>query len=118
MIHWVSVRLRRKVHIVASERTAGRLGVGRLVATELVQPPIRLSDHPPHTKSGASTSVTVLSSLINTWIDGPAVSSNGSPTVAPTTAATWGPFPFPPYPPISMNFVALSEEPPPLFTSV
>ena len=38
-------------------------------------------------KSGARTSVIVLSSLIRTWSDGPAVSLNGSPTVSPTTAA-------------------------------
>jgi len=37
--------------------------------------------------NGASTSVTVASSLINTCRDGPAVSLNGSPTVSPTTAA-------------------------------
>jgi hypothetical protein len=36
---------------------------------------------------GASTSVTVASSLINTCSEGPAVSLNGSPTVSPTTAA-------------------------------
>ena len=39
------------------------------------------------TKSGASTSVIVASSLISTCRLGPAVSLNGSPTVSPTTAA-------------------------------
>ena len=39
--------------------------------------------------SGASTSVIVLSSLISTCSDGPAVSLKGSPTVSPTTAAAW-----------------------------
>ena len=42
------------------------------------------------TKSGASTSVIVASSLISTCSDGPAVSLNGSPTVSPTTAALCG----------------------------
>jgi hypothetical protein len=39
-------------------------------------------------KSGASTSVIVLSSLMTMCSDGPAVSLNGSPTVSPTTAAS------------------------------
>src|SRR3989338_2812793 len=39
--------------------------------------------------SGAKTSVIVASSFTKTWIEGPAVSLNGSPTVSPTTAALW-----------------------------
>jgi hypothetical protein len=43
---------------------------------------------PPYPmKSGASTSVIVLSSFTSTCSDGPAVSLNGSPTVSPTTDA-------------------------------
>ncbi len=41
------------------------------------------------TKSGASTSVIVESSLMRTCSEGPAVSLKGSPTVSPTTAALW-----------------------------
>ena len=37
--------------------------------------------------NGTATSVIVLSSLISTCSDGPAVSLNGSPTVSPTTPA-------------------------------
>src|SRR2546425_11228298 len=48
----------------------------------------------------------------------PAVSLNGSPTVSPTTAALWGAPPLPPYWPVSMNFLALSQAPPPLFSMV
>ena len=40
-------------------------------------------------KIGANTSVIVLSSLITMCSDGPAVSLNGSPTVSPTTPASW-----------------------------
>ena len=72
--------------------------------------------------SGASTSVIVAKSLINTWSDGPAVSLNGSPTVSPTTAALWASDPLPrtlPFSslrlPASMYFFALSQAPPPLF---
>src|SRR6266404_1701739 len=68
--------------------------------------------------SGAITSVIVLSSLISTCRLGPAVSLNGSPTVSPTMAALWASEPFPPYSPVSMNFLALSHAPPPLFRSV
>src|SRR5438445_711573 len=71
-----------------------------------------------HTNRGASTSVTVLSSLISTCSDGPAVSLNGSPTVSPTTPALCASDPFPPYAPVSMYFLALSHAPPPLFMSV
>jgi len=39
---------------------------------------------------GANTNVKVLSNLMSTWSDGPAVSLNGSPTVSPTTEALWG----------------------------
>src|SRR6266566_615204 len=77
-----------------------------------------MADGAAHTKSGASTSVTVLKSLISTCNDGPAVSLNGSPTVSPTTAALWVGLPFPPYSPVSMNFLALSQAPPPLLSSV
>src|SRR5712691_10469352 len=77
-----------------------------------------MADGAVHTNSGASTSVTVLSSLISTCSDGPAVSLNGSPTVSPTTAALWGADPLPPYSPVSMNFLALSHAPPPLLSSV
>src|SRR5439155_24634272 len=43
-----------------------------------------------NTYKGASTRVIVLSSLISTWSDGPAVSLKGSPTVSPTTLALCG----------------------------
>src|SRR5205823_6926888 len=46
--------------------------------------------------NGAITSVIVLSSLISTWMLGPAVSLNGSPTVSPITAALWAGDPLPP----------------------
>src|SRR2546429_4438097 len=55
---------------------------------------------------------------MSTCSDGPAVSLNGSPTVSPTTAALWVGLPFPPYSPVSMNFLALSQAPPPLLSSV
>lgn len=41
----------------------------------------------PHRNTGAMTSVIVASILIRTWIEGPAVSLNGSPTVSPVIAA-------------------------------
>src|SRR5438445_429739 len=77
-----------------------------------------MADGAVHTNRGAKTSVTVLSSLISTCSDGPAVSLNGSPTVSPTTAALWVGEPLPPYSPVSMNFLALSHAPPPLFSIV
>src|SRR2546422_8585099 len=55
---------------------------------------------------------------MSTCSDGPAVSLNGSPTVSPTTAALCVGLPFPPYSPVSMNFLALSQAPPPLLSSV
>src|SRR5919107_1371065 len=64
--------------------------------------------------NGASTSVIVLSSFTSTCSDGPAVSLNGSPTVSPTTAALWASDRLPPYAPVSMYFLALSQAPPPL----
>src|SRR5512142_1406247 len=76
----------------------------------------------PYTNSGASTSVTVASSLTSTCSDGPTVSLNGSPTVSPTTAAACAAEPLPiTLPassiscPSSMYFFALSHAPPPLF---
>src|SRR2546422_6568396 len=77
-----------------------------------------MADGAVHTNSGASTSVTVLNSLMSTCSDGPAVSLNGSPTVSPTTAALCVGLPFPPYSPVSMNFLALSQAPPPLLSRV
>src|SRR5690606_32588061 len=50
---------------------------------------------------GASTRATMLISLIRMFMDGPAVSLNGSPTVSPTT-------------PPSMYFLALPQAPPEL----
>ena len=43
------------------------------------------------------------------------MSLNGSPTVSPTTAALCVSEPLPPYMPVSMYFLALSQAPPPLF---
>src|SRR2546422_298519 len=71
-----------------------------------------------HKNSGAITSVIVLSSLMSTCNDGPAVSLNGSPTVSPTTAALCASERLPPNWPVSMDFLALSQAPPPLFISV
>src|SRR3989454_9469199 len=71
-----------------------------------------------HKNSGAITSVIVLSSLMSTCNDGPAVSLNGSPTVSPTTAALCASERLPPNWPVSMYFLALSQAPPPLFISV
>src|SRR5215469_8297542 len=68
--------------------------------------------------SGARTSVIVDKSLISTCRPGPAVSLNGSPTVSPTTAALWASDRLPPYMPVSINFFALSQAPPPLFRKV
>jgi hypothetical protein len=48
------------------------------------------------------------------FMDGPAVSLNGSPTVSPTTAALWASEPLPPRLPSSIHFLALSQAPPPL----
>src|SRR5580700_8283012 len=72
----------------------------------------------PYTNNGASTSVIVASSLISTCKLGPAVSLNGSPTVSPTTAALCASDFFPPYCPVSINFLALSQAPPPLFINI
>src|ERR1044071_3032484 len=77
---------------------------------------VNAGDQP--TNNGASTSVMVLRSLINTCRLGPAVSLNGSPTVSPTTAALCVSDPFPPYCPISINFLALSQAPPLLLRNV
>src|SRR6202007_2402937 len=65
--------------------------------------------------SGASTKVTVASSLMSTCSEGPAVSLKGSPTVSPTTAALCASDRLPPYAPVSIYFLALSHAPPPLF---
>src|SRR5687768_2439027 len=83
-------------------------------------------DSGPQMKSGASTSVIVLRSLIRTCSEGPAVSLNGSPTVSPTTAAACSGVPLPRVEPStrlfswpdSMYFLALSHAPPPLFSTV
>src|SRR5271169_5436064 len=71
-----------------------------------------------YTNSGAITRVMVESSLISTCSEGPAVSLKGSPTVSPTTAALCASERLPPYWPVSMNFLALSQAPPPLFIMV
>src|SRR5687767_5157263 len=74
--------------------------------------------------SGASTRVIVDSSLISTCSDGPAVSLKGSPTVSPTTAALWGSDFLPTTTPSTLNspdsmyFLALSQAPPPLLSTV
>src|ERR1700679_2801389 len=60
----------------------------------------------------------VARSLIRTWREGPAVSLKGSPTVSPTTAALWASDFLPPYLPVSIHFLALSQAPPPLFMSM
>ena len=39
-----------------------------------------------HTTTGTMTSVIVDTNLIKIWIEGPAVSLQGSPTVSPVTA--------------------------------
>src|SRR3989338_4212146 len=67
--------------------------------------------------SGRRTSVNVESNLMSTCSDGPAVSLNGSPTVSPTTAALCTSDPLPPYTPVSMYFLALSQAPPPLLST-
>src|SRR5436309_6831788 len=83
-----------------------------------------LNLHQRPMKRGAITRVIVLSSLISTCSDGPAVSLNGSPTVSPTTAALCGSERLPTtWPstlnsPDSMYFLALSQAPPPLFMTV
>src|SRR5207248_683736 len=75
--------------------------------------------------SGARTSVIVLSSLINTCSEGPAVSLKGSPTVSPTTAAACTGVAFlitepssASMLPASTNFLALSQAPPELLKKV
>src|SRR6185437_13514797 len=68
--------------------------------------------------NGASTRVIVARSLMRTWREGPAVSLKGSPTVSPTMAALWASERLPPYWPVSMYFLALSQAPPPLFISM
>ena len=60
----------------------------------------------------------VLSSLINTCSDGPAVSLKGSPTVSPTTLALCVSDRLPPYTPVSMYFLALSHAPPPVLRKI
>ena len=55
---------------------------------------------------------------MRTWREGPAVSLKGSPTVSPTTAALWASDFLPPYLPVSIHFLALSQAPPPLFMSM
>lgn len=47
----------------------------------------RLPRLSPHRNTGAMTSVIVASILMRTWIEGPAVSLKGSPTVSPVIAA-------------------------------
>src|SRR5687768_13408289 len=61
------------------------------------------------TNQGASTSATMLISLMRMFMDGPAVSLNGSPTVSPTMAALCAGLPLPPCAPCSMYFLALSR---------
>src|SRR5216110_1242517 len=56
---------------------------------------------------------TMFTTLIIGLIAGPAVSLYGSPTVSPVTAAACAKEPLPPRFPSSMNFFALSHEPPP-----
>src|SRR5207247_2643874 len=76
--------------------------------------------------NGANTKVIVASSLINTWMEGPAVSLNGSPTVSPTTAALCASLRFFSTCPVvglrtpsdSIHFFALSQAPPELFNIV
>src|SRR6185437_7718645 len=68
--------------------------------------------------NGARTRVIVARSLMRTWREGPAVSLKGSPTVSPTMAALWASERLPPYWPVSMYFLALSQAPPPLFISM
>src|SRR5690606_7796628 len=68
----------------------------------------------PAPNSGANTSATMDISLIKMLSDGPDVSLNGSPTVSPTTAAAWASLPLPPWAPLSMCFLALSQAPPAL----
>src|SRR5437879_2521810 len=58
------------------------------------------------------SSATMLITLIMGLIAGPAVSLQGSPTVSPVTAALWVSLPF--LPCSSINFLALSQAPPPL----
>ena len=66
------------------------------------------------TISPAKTTETMLTSLIKMFKLGPEVSLNGSPTVSPTTPALWASEPFPPYSPVSIHFLALSQAPPAL----
>lgn len=65
-------------------------------------------------KIGAKTNVIVETNFIKICIDGPAVSLKGSPTVSPITAALWDSEFFPPYAPVSIYFLALSQAPPEL----
>ncbi len=62
----------------------------------------------------ATTTATMLISLIRMFREGPDVSLKGSPTVSPTTPALWQSEPFPPNWPDSMYFLALSQVPPAL----
>ena len=50
--------------------------------------------------------------LMMMFMDGPEVSLNGSPTVSPTTQASWTGEPLPPWCPSSTYFLALSHAPP------
>ena len=56
--------------------------------------------------------------VICVFIDGPAVSLNGSPIVSPITAALCASEPFPPKWPASIYFLALSQSPPALLISI
>ena len=62
---------------------------------------------------GTMTKVIVETNLIKIWIDGPAVSLQGSPTVSPVTAAICSYDFFLPW--YSIYFFVLSQAPPALF---
>ena len=66
-----------------------------------------------HTSNGTITNVIVDTNFISMWIDGPAVSLHGSPTVSPVTADKWTSVFFQPFD--SQYFFVLSHAPPPLF---
>lgn len=69
-------------------------------------------------KREAKTIDTTDRSFIRIFIDGPAVSLNGSPTVSPTTVALWFLLFFPPKFPDSICFFALSHAPPAFAISI
>ena len=73
----------------------------------------QLEDQYHQTSNGTITKVIVDTSLIKIWIEGPAVSLQGSPTVSPVTAAKCTSVFFKPID--SQYFFVLSQAPPPLF---